>query len=265
MNRAQLVNEIKRKGSYLCVGLDTDLNKIPDHLKGDKDGMLKFNESIIQATADLCVAYKPNLAFYEQYGEKGWGILKETIQMIPDSCMVIADAKRGDIGNTASYYAKAVFNDLGADAITVAPYMGKDAITPFLEFEDKWTIVLGLTSNPGAADFQYHGDTPLYEKVIRKCAEWGSPEQLMYVVGATRPDDLANIRAMVPDHFFLVPGVGAQGGSLSAVSKAALTLDAGLLVNSSRGILYAGGTEDFATDSRKAAFVLQQEMKTLLA
>jgi orotidine-5'-phosphate decarboxylase len=169
MNKSQLVAEIKRKGSYLCVGLDTDLEKMPAHLRGDKEGMLKFNESIIEATADLCVAYKPNLAFYEQYGERGWGILKETIQMIPDSCFVIADAKRGDIGNTAGYYAKAIFNDLGADAITVAPYMGKDAIMPFLEFEDKWTIVLGLTSNPGAADFQYHGSPPLYEQVIRKC------------------------------------------------------------------------------------------------
>ncbi len=264
MNRAELVAEIKRKGSYLCVGLDTDIEKMPVHLREDKDGMLKFNEAIIQATADLCVSYKPNLAFYEQYGERGWGILKETIQMIPDSCFVIADAKRGDIGNTAGYYAKAIFNDLGADAITVAPYMGKDAITPFLEFEDKWTIVLGLTSNPGAADFQYHGTPPLYEQVIRKCAEWGSPDQLMYVVGATRPEDLSTIREMVPNHFFLVPGVGAQGGSLSAVSKAALTLDAGLLVNSSRGILYAGSDEDFALAARKAAFDLQQEMRGLL-
>lgn len=264
MNRAELIAEIKRKRSYLCVGLDTDIEKMPAHLREDKDGMLKFNEAIIQATADLCVSYKPNLAFYEQYGEKGWGILKETIQMIPDTCFVIADAKRGDIGNTAGYYAKAIFNDLGADAITVAPYMGKDAITPFLEFEDKWTIVLGLTSNPGAADFQYHGTPPLYEQVIKKCAEWGSPEQLMYVVGATRPEDLSTIREMVPNHFFLVPGVGAQGGSLTDVSKAALTSDAGLLVNSSRGILYAGSDEDFALAARKAAYDLQQEMSGLI-
>ena len=264
MTRQELIAQIQEKGSYLCVGLDTDLNKIPSHLPKTAEGMLTFNKAVIDATADLCVAYKPNLAFYEQYGTEGWEVLKATVDYIPDHCFVIADAKRGDIGNTAAAYARALFDDLGADAITVAPYMGRDAVTPFLEHEGKWTIVLGLTSNPGAADFQYHGEPKLYERVIRACAEWGSPEQLMYVIGATRPEDMKEVRDMVPDHFFLVPGVGAQGGSLTDVSNAALTADAGLLVNSSRGIIYAGQGEDFATDVRRAASTLAEQMALFL-
>ena len=264
MTRSQLIQEIKTKGSYLCVGLDTDLNKIPNHLPKSVEGLLEFNKGIIDATHDLCVAYKPNFAFYEQYGSDGWAALKETIDYIPDNCMVVADAKRGDIGNTAAAYARAIFDDLGADAVTVAPYMGRDAIDPFLEHKDKWTIVLGLTSNAGAADFQYIGSPSLHEQVITKCAEWGSPEQLMFVIGATRPEDMQRIRTMVPDYFFLVPGVGAQGGSLEEVSKAGLNSDCGLLVNSSRGIIYAGNGEDYKEKARDAASVLASSMKSFL-
>lgn len=264
MTRSELVANIRRKRSYLCVGLDTQAERLPAFLRGKEDALLTFNKAIIDATKDLAVAYKPNLAFYEQHGSAGWEVLKETIAYIPDDCLVIADAKRGDIGNTASAYSRALFEDLGADAVTVAPYMGKDALTPFLEYEDKWTIVLGLTSNPGAADFQFHGEPPLHERVIKQCAEWGSPEQLMFVVGATRPEAMKAIRSWVPDHFWLVPGVGAQGGSLTDVSNAALTKDAGLLVNSSRGIIYAGDSEDYAEKARGAAQKLQEEMADLL-
>lgn len=265
MTKVELYQEIKRKGSYLCVGLDTDLSKIPSHLGQGPEAMLAFNKAIIEATHEHCVAYKPNLAFYEQYGTEGWEVLKESIRLIPENCFVIADAKRGDIGNTAAAYARALFDDLGADAVTVAPYMGRDAVEPFLEHDDKWTIVLGLTSNPGAADFQYHGVPPLYEQVIRRCAEWGSPEKLMYVVGATRPEDLRQIRELVPEHFFLVPGVGAQGGSLSDVSLAGLNSDCGLLVNSSRGIIYAGNGEDFADKAAQAAASLAGDMRAFLS
>lgn len=264
MTRSELVANIQRKRSYLCVGLDTQAERLPALLRGKEDALLTFNKAIIDATKDLAVAYKPNLAFYEQYGAAGWEVLKETIAHVPDDCLVIADAKRGDIGNTASAYARALFEDLGADAVTVAPYMGKDTLTPFLEHEDKWTIVLGLTSNPGAADFQFHGEPPLHERVIKQCAEWGSPEQLMFVVGATRPEAMEAIRSWVPDHFWLVPGVGAQGGSLTDVSNAALTHEAGLLVNSSRGIIYAGDGEDYAEKARDAAHKLQLEMSALL-
>lgn len=264
MTRAQLIQQIQEKGSYLCVGLDTDLNKMPAHLPKTMEGMLEFNTGIIEATQDLCVAYKPNFAFYEQYGAEGVEVLKETIKLIPDKCLVVADAKRGDIGNTAAAYARAIFDDLGADAVTVAPYMGRDAIEPFLEHKDKWTIVLGLTSNAGAADFQYIGTPSLHEQVISKCAEWGSDEQLMFVIGATRPEDMKRVRALVPSYFFLVPGVGAQGGSLSEVSEAGLNTDCGLLVNSSRGIIYAGKEEDYKEKARAAAQTLADSMRSYL-
>ncbi len=264
MTRSELIGAIRAKRSYLCVGLDTHREKIPALLRGTPEDLLTFNKAIIEATAPYCVAYKPNLAFYEQYGTDGWNVLQQTIEAIPDDCLVIADAKRGDIGSTAEAYARALFENLGADAVTVSPYMGRDAIQPFLEHKHKWTIVLGLTSNPGADDFQYHGEPALHERVIRKCAEWGSSEQLMFVVGATRPEAMKTIRSWVPEHFFLVPGVGAQGGSLSAVSEAALTPDIGLLVNSSRGIIYAGSGEDFAAKAADAAAHLQAEMARLL-
>lgn len=265
MTRSELIGAIRTKNSYLCVGLDTRREKLPALLRGKPEDLLTFNKAIIEATAPFCVAYKPNLAFYEQYGTDGWNALQQTVQAIPDDCLVIADAKRGDIGSTAEAYARALFEDLGADAVTVAPYMGRDAVEPFLEHKNKWTIVLGLTSNPGADDFQYHGQPALHELVIRKCAEWGSPDQLMFVVGATRPEAMKTIRSWVPEHFFLVPGVGAQGGSLSAVSEAALTKDAGLLVNSSRGVIYAGSGEDYAAKAADAARVLQTEMSELLS
>ncbi|MFM1932618.1 MAG: orotidine-5-phosphate decarboxylase [Bacteroidota bacterium] len=260
MTRTEIVKEIKRKKSFLCVGLDTDQTKLPHHLRNHPDGMLEFNKAIIDATKDFAVAYKPNLAFYERHGSKGWELLKETIAYIPDECFVIADAKRGDIGNTASYYAEAIFNDLGADAITVAPYMGEDSIRPFLEHKDKWTIVLALTSNPGANDFQYLGQPPLYQQVVSKCVQWSSPDQLMFVTGATRGADLAHIRALAPDHFFLVPGVGAQGGDLDEVCRAACNNEIGLLVNSSRGIIYASSEEDFALAARNAAALVAEQM-----
>ena len=269
MTRQELINQIRQKQSYLCVGLDTVASKMPESYPRTVEGMLDFNRMLIDETAEYAVAYKPNLAFYEALGTAGWELLKETIAYIPDECLVIADAKRGDIGNTAEAYAKAMFDDLKADAVTIAPYMGKDAVQPFLEHSGKWTIVLGLTSNPGAADFQYHGEPPLYERVIRTCAEWGNPEQLMFVVGATRPQDMAGIRAMVPEHYFLVPGVGAQGGDLTSVSQsgfssAAKDADPGLLVNSSRGIIYAGKGEDHRERIRAAAREIALDMSKLL-
>lgn len=262
MTKLELIEQINRKESFLCVGLDTDPAKMPEQFAKTPEGMLAFNKMVIEATSDLCVAYKPNLAFYEVFGAAGWDVLKETIATIPKHCMVIADAKRGDIGNTASAYAKAIFDDLKADAITVAPYMGKDSITPFLDYANKWTIVLGLTSNPGANYFQFHGQPPLYEQVITTCAQWGSPEQLMFVVGATRPEGLARVREIAPDHFFLVPGVGAQGGDLLETAKAGLIGPSrkqgiGLLVNASRAIIYAGHYE---VHIRAAARKMQQEM-----
>lgn len=277
MTREKLIAQINTKKSYLCVGLDTDLSKMPETYPRNAEGMLAFNRMVIEETADFCVAYKPNLAFYEVLGSAGWEVLKATIAAIPKDCLVIADAKRGDIGNTASAYAKAVFDDLGADAVTVAPYMGKDAIAPFLEFENKWTISLALTSNPGAADFQYHGTPPLYEKVIEACRSWGSPDQMMFVVGATRADDMTRIRTLAPDNFFLVPGIGAQGGDLEATSRAGFirekgVLDSGngnqapvgLLVNSSRGIIFADTGENHRSAIRAAARDLRDEMAQLM-
>lgn len=269
MTRQQLVEQIKRKGSYLCVGLDTDIEKIPAHLKGKADGVLTFNKAIIDATKDYCVSYKINTAFYESQGLKGWEIMAETLAYIPDTHFTIADAKRGDIGNTSAQYAKTFFEVLPFDAVTVAPYMGEDSVRPFLEYKDKWTIVLGLTSNAGSFNFQRlvlqeKQGKQLYEQVLQTTCEWGTPGNLMFVVGATRASDLAYIRSIIPDHFLLVPGVGAQGGSLEEVSKYGLNKDAGLLVNASRAVIFASSGEDFAEAAKKAAMDYQHEMKSYL-
>jgi orotidine-5'-phosphate decarboxylase len=267
MNRAELISEIRKKNSYLCVGLDTDLGKVPRHLMKHDDPVFEFNRAIIDATAEFAVAYKPNIAFYEALGPKGWESLKKTVDYIPKNCFTIADAKRGDIGNTSSLYAKAFFKEMSFDSITVAPYMGEDSVRPFLEFKDKWVILLAHTSNPGSADFQLmksaEGRT-LYEEVIRKSQQWSTPENLMYVVGATRADKIADIRKLAPKHFFLVPGIGAQGGDLEEVSRHGLTKDVGLLVNSARSIIYASDKEDFAEMAAKEARSIQLQMKSCL-
>lgn len=262
MTRAQLIDTIRQKQSYLCVGLDSDINKIPVHLLSAADPVYEFNKVIIDSTKTWCVSYKINTAFYESRGVKGWESLQRTIEYIPASHFTIADAKRGDIGNTSTQYAKAFFETLNFDAITVAPYMGADSIQPFLEFRDKWTIVLGLTSNPGAADFELvqTGDELLYEKVIRTVAQWGSPDNLMFVIGATQAGLLEQIRKTVPDHFFLVPGVGAQGGDLKQISEKVLNRDIGLLVNASRSVIFASGGEDFGEKAAEAAQLIQEEM-----
>jgi orotidine-5'-phosphate decarboxylase len=267
MNRTHLLAEIKKKRSYLCVGLDTDLARIPDHLKSQPDPVFEFNKQIIDATEDLCVAYKPNLAFYEALGHRGWESLQRTLDYIPDNQFAIADAKRGDIGNTSTLYARAFFGQMDFDAITVAPYMGADSVVPFLEFKDKVVILLVHTSNPGSADFQLFASASgrkLYEEVIIKSQSWGTPDNLMYVVGATRADKISEIRALAPDHFFLVPGVGAQGGNLEEVSRLGLTRGGGLLVNNTRGIIYASSGRDFAEAARKEALRTQEEMKRYL-
>ncbi|WP_343634459.1 orotidine-5'-phosphate decarboxylase [Fluviicola sp.] len=267
MTRQELIQQIREKRSFLCVGLDTDLDKIPAHLLQTEDPVFEFNKAIIDATKDLCVAYKPNIAFYEALGPKGWESLKKTIDYIPSHCMTIADAKRGDIGNTSTYYAKTFFEYLNCDAVTVAPYMGEDSVTPFQEFENKWVILLALTSNKGALDFQFTTDASgeeLYKKVLKKSSKWGSESNLMYVVGATRAEGIAEVRKLVPNHFFLVPGVGAQGGSLEDVAKYGWNEDCGLLVNASRSIIYASNTPDFASEARKEAQKLQEEMAQIL-
>lgn len=266
MNRQSLVEQIQKKKSYLCVGLDTDPDKIPAHLKQRPDAVLAFNKAIIDATLDSCVSYKINTAFYEAMGPRGWEIMKETVHYIPSTHLKIADAKRGDIGNTSSQYAKAFFEALPFDAITVAPYMGADSVQPFLEYDNKWTIVLGLTSNKGAADFELQkmGEEYLYEKVMKTVASWGNPGNLMFVVGATQAEAFSAIRSWLPDHFFLVPGVGAQGGSLREISEKALNKDAGLLVNASRAIIYASEKEDFAEEARIIASQYQAEMSNYL-
>ncbi|MCB0733164.1 MAG: orotidine-5'-phosphate decarboxylase [Flavobacteriales bacterium] len=265
MNIQQLRSAIQAKGSYLCVGLDSDLHKIPSHLNNEPNALLEFNRQIIEATSPYAVAYKINTAFYEQYGTDGWNIMAETLKLIPTDCFSIADAKRGDIGNTGEMYARAFFDELNFDSITVSPYMGKDSVQPFMR-ADKTVIVLGLTSNPGSADFQYlqADGMPLYEHVLRKTSEWGSPENLMFVVGATRAERLDHIRSIVPEHFLLVPGVGAQGGSLEDVSKHGLINGGGLLVNSSRGIIYASSDLQFAQAAANEAKKLQQVMATYL-
>ena len=248
MTRQQLVQEIRNKQSYLCVGLDSDITKIPKHLLSAADPVFEFNRMIIDATKDHCVSYKINTAFNEANGLKGWESMEKTVNYIPTSHFTIADAKRGDIGNTSTQYAKAFFETLNFDAITVAPYMGADSVKPFLEYKDKWTILLGLTSNPGSADFELQpaGDGLLYEKVLTTAATWGTPENLMYVVGATQADSFTAIRNLTPDHFYLVPGVGAQGGSLKEISAKAMNKDCGLLVNASRAVIFASSGEDFA-------------------
>ena len=256
MNRASLIKEIKQKKSFLCVGLDPDITRIPVSSGSTADRIIEFNKQIIDATKDHCVAYKPNTAFYEMYGSKGWDALEQTIDYIPDSHFVIADAKRGDIGNTSKKYAAAFFDHLKADAVTVAPYMGVDSISPFLEHKDKWVVLLALTSNKGSNDFQQLVTTDnqkVYNSVILKSKEWGTPDNLMYVVGATHPKEFEQIRALIPDHFLLVPGIGAQGGNLQEVCKYGMNDDIGLLINVSRGILYAGDDENYAEAAQKEA------------
>ena len=265
MNKQQLIEQIQKKKSFLCVGLDTDITKIPQDLLTLEDPVFEFNKQIINKTAEFAVAYKPNTAFYEVYGAKGWQSLERTIQYIkinhPD-IFVIADAKRGDIGNTSANYAKAFFSTLKADALTVAPYMGKDSVEPFLGFEDKWVILLALTSNKGSQDFQYlnTGDRMLHQQVLQTATTWGSSEKMMFVVGATHPEELGEIRKMLPDYFFLVPGVGAQGGDLQTVAHYGLNKECGLLVNSSRGLIYASNQFDFADRAAEEAHKLQSMM-----
>lgn len=270
MTRKELVENIRRKGSFLCVGLDTDIDKIPPHLRECENPIFEFNKRIIDATAPYCVAYKPNLAFYETYGVEGWKALEETVAYIktnyPDQ-FIIADAKRGDIGNTSKMYAKSFFGHLDVDAITVAPYMGEDSVTPFLGYEGKWVILLALTSNRGSADFQLIKDEDgkmLFENVIEKSRNWASEEEIMYVVGATRGQMFEDIRRVAPRSFLLVPGVGAQGGSLEEVVRYGMIDDCGLLVNSSRGIIYASKGEDFAESAAEEARKLASQMAALL-
>lgn len=263
----ELVQRIREQKSYLCVGLDTDIQKIPRHLGASPESILEFNKAIIEATLPYCVAYKINTAFYESMGVKGWEIMADTLKCIPSSHFTIADAKRGDIGNTSAQYAKTFFETLNFDAITVAPYMGKDSIQPFLDYQDKTTIVLGLTSNIGAQDFEQltlSDGSKLYETVLRKVSKWGSPDNLMFVVGATQASALENIRHLIPDHFLLVPGVGAQGGSIQEVSKAGRNAQTGLLINVSRGVIYADDTADYAKAAGNAAHRYQQEMGPFL-
>ena len=263
MTKKQLSAHIKARSSYLCVGLDSDINKIPKHLLSCTDPVFEFNKQIIDATKDHCASYKINTAFYESQGTKGWEAMEKTVNYIPHTHFTIADAKRGDIGNTSSHYAKAFFETLNFDAITVAPYMGEDSVRPFLEYTNKWTIVLGLTSNPGSKDFelQQTGRERLYEKVLKTVAGWGSAENLMFVVGATQAEEFINIRNILPDHFFLVPGVGFQGGSLKEISEKAMNKDYGILINVSRAIIFAGEKEDFALEAKAIAAQYQQEMK----
>lgn len=270
MNKQQLVSNIKAKKSFLCVGLDTDLKKIPAHLLGDEDPLFAFNKAIIDATAPYCVAYKPNLAFYECFGVKGWVAFEKTVRYIkenyPDQ-FIIADAKRGDIGNTSAMYARSFFEEMDIDSLTVAPYMGEDSVTPFLQYPGKWVVLLALTSNKGSHDFQLMEDIQgerLFERVLRTSQQWATDEQMMYVVGATQGRLFEDIRKVVPNHFLLVPGVGAQGGSLEEVCKYGMTDECGLLVNSSRGIIYADTTEHFAEVAAEKAAELQQEMAAIL-
>jgi|SRR5690554_953798 len=270
MTTQQLSEQITSKKSFLCIGLDVDLSKIPQHLMQTQDPIFEFNKAIIDATHDLCVAYKPNTAFYEAYGVKGWISLEKTIRYLNEKhpeIFTIADAKRGDIGNTSTMYAKAFFEDLGFDSVTVAPYMGQDSVEPFLAFENKHTILLALTSNSGSKDFQTlsFNEKALFENVLETSIKWKNSENLMYVVGATKAEYFAQIRKIVPDSFLLVPGVGAQGGSLKEVCKFGLNKNVGLLINSSRGIIYASNQEDFAQKARHETLAIQQEMQDILS
>jgi orotidine-5'-phosphate decarboxylase len=270
MTKQQIFEEILKKKSYLCVGLDTDITKIPKHLLAEKDPIYAFNRQIIDATQTFTIAYKPNIAFYEAMGPKGWESLQKTMEYIPKNCFTIADAKRGDIGNTSDLYAKAFFDKNSSgfnfDSVTVAPYMGSDSVLPFLKYDGKWVILLALTSNIGSADFQNQviGETQLFEKVLQTSKSWGTDQNLMYVIGATRADMLLKVRAIVPDNFLLVPGVGAQGGSLAEVSKYGMNSNCGLLVNSSRAIIYASDGLNFAQKAKEEAQKIQQEMEKYL-
>lgn len=271
MNRIELIEQIKTKKSFLCVGLDTDLKKIPQHLLNDNDAIYTFNKNIIDATAPYCIAYKPNLAFYEAFGVKGMIAFEKTINYLNKyypNHFIIADAKRGDIGNTSKMYARTFFEEYDVDALTVAPYMGEDSVTPFLGYDGKWVILLALTSNKGSNDFQLTTDTEgerLFEKVIRKSQQWGNIDNMMYVVGATQGKMFEDIRKVAPESFLLVPGVGAQGGSLEEVCRYGMTKDCGLLVNSSRGIIYASDGEDYAEVAAQKAKELQEQMAAELA
>jgi orotidine-5'-phosphate decarboxylase len=266
MNRKELIGQIFKKKSVLCVGLDTDLTKIPKHLMKEEDPAFAFNKAIIDATKEFTVAYKINTAFYEAQGIKGWESMEQTLKYIPKDIFTIADAKRGDIGNTSEQYARTFFHTYPFDSVTVAPYMGADSVKPFLQFEGKWSIVLGLTSNAGSADFQLQqcGDELLYQKVLKTVASWGTPENIMFVIGATRKEQLQEVRAMLPEHFFLVPGVGAQGGDVDTVCRNAFNKDAGVLINVSRGVIYASGGEDFAVRAGEEARKYQKDMAGFL-
>ena len=266
MNVQQLISQIKQKKSYLCVGLDTDIIKIPKHLQSLPDAVFSFNKAIIDATKDFCVSYKINTAFYEAQGVKGWEVIEKTVDYIGDAHFKIADAKRGDIGNTSAQYAKTFFETYNFDAVTVAPYMGEDSVRPFLEYENKVTIVLGLTSNAGAKNFELQkiGEDFLYEKVIKAAATWGTMDNVMFVIGATQASEFDNIRKMIPEHFLLVPGVGTQGGSLQEVSEYGMNKNCGLLVNVSRAVIYASAGEDFTDGAKKAAHHYQIEMSRYL-
>ncbi len=272
MTKEQLLEQIIRKQSFLCVGLDTDVDKIPTHLKQEADPVFAFNKAIIDATAPFAIAFKPNLAFYEKYGVSGWQSLEKTIEYLnsnyPD-IFTIADAKRADIGNTSAAYAQTFFQTLGFDSLTVAPYMGSDSVEPFLRHKDKWVILLALTSNPGSADFQTmktgESGERLYEQVIRTSQKWASPEQLMYVIGATHPKEMGTIRALAPDHFLLVPGIGTQGGDLQEIARQGFNDQCGLIVNSSRAIIYASNGPDFALKAATEAEKVQLQMKQILA
>jgi len=275
MTRQEIVSHIFSKKNFLCVGLDTDIAKIPKHLLEEEDPVFAFNKAIIDATADHCVAYKINTAFYEALGVKGWLALEKTVQYIPSTHFKIADAKRGDIGNTSEQYARAFFQALPFDSITVAPYMGSDSVQPFLQYPGKWAIVLGLTSNKGAADFEMqqlistNGETHLraaylYERVLDTVKNWGTTDNLMFVVGATQAEEFDNIRSIIPDHFLLVPGVGAQGGSLKDISEKAMNKDCGLLINASRSIIYASSEKDFAEKAAEEAKAMHEEMQFYL-
>ena len=268
MNRQDIISQIKKKKSFLCIGLDTDINKIPRYLLESEDPIFEFNKKIIDATKDLCVAYKPNIAFYESMGARGWQSLQRTLEYIPDNIFTIADAKRGDIGNTTSMYGRAFFRQMNFDAVTVSPYMGADSVTPFLDFKNKWVVILALTSNSSGLDFQNiedHNGKALFKQVLETSKEWGDDENIMYVVGATRAEQLLGIRKIISSHFLLVPGVGAQGGSLQDVAKYGMNSDCGILVNSSRSIIYAGSGVDFAEKAELESRKIQQEMALILS
>ncbi|MAJ07069.1 MAG: orotidine-5'-phosphate decarboxylase [Crocinitomicaceae bacterium] len=267
MNKEDIIEQIRKKKSFLCIGLDSDLSKIPSFLLTYDDPIYEFNKRIIDATQDLCVAYKPNIAFYETMGSKGWDILKKTLNYIPKNILTIADAKRADIGNTAKKYAETFFSTYNFDALTVSPYMGEDSIRPFLKYSNKWSIILGLTSNIGSKSFQnlvLKNGTQLYHEVIERSSKWGNTDNTMFVIGATKAQELKYIRKIIPDHFLLIPGIGAQGGDLDEVIKNGINRDVGLLINYSRGIIYAGNDKKFALKAREEAVKIQRKMAKYL-